>query len=139
MEGLEKLEQLQSNIHLLHSVGVSDPNPDAERFLADFTSFLVIQFHNFICSLQMLFNFLILSFQLLTACFDFDFSRNCFHLSFDFLLRWRCNKVVSLSSHWSANWFLITFQRFVHCLFTVLSVFFLNSIMLEMHLVSLSR
>ncbi|XP_042024854.1 uncharacterized protein LOC121772006 isoform X1 [Salvia splendens] len=41
MEGLEKLEQLQSNIHLLHSVGVSDANPDAERFLADFTSFLM--------------------------------------------------------------------------------------------------
>ncbi|KAL1569652.1 hypothetical protein AAHA92_01106 [Salvia divinorum] len=41
MEGLEKLEQLQWNIHLLHSVGVSDANPHAERFLADFTFFLM--------------------------------------------------------------------------------------------------
>lgn len=41
MEGLEKLEKVQRTIHLLHSVGVSDANPDAERFLADFTFFLV--------------------------------------------------------------------------------------------------
>ncbi|KAI3451170.1 hypothetical protein Pfo_007835 [Paulownia fortunei] len=42
MEGLEKLEQVQRTIHLLHSVGVSDANPDSERFLADFT-FLLMQ------------------------------------------------------------------------------------------------
>lgn len=68
MEGLEKLEQLQSNIHLLHSVGVSDANPDAERFLADFTSFLVIRFHNFIHRC-----YSISQFCFFTACFDFDF------------------------------------------------------------------
>ncbi|XP_011100046.1 uncharacterized protein LOC105178295 isoform X1 [Sesamum indicum] len=42
MEGLEKLEQVQRTIHLLHSVGISDANPDSERFLADFT-FLLMQ------------------------------------------------------------------------------------------------
>ncbi|KAL8047136.1 hypothetical protein ABFX02_08G219600 [Erythranthe guttata] len=41
MEGLEKLGQVQSTINLLHSVGVSDANPVAERFLADFTSLLM--------------------------------------------------------------------------------------------------
>ncbi|KAL0378934.1 UNVERIFIED_CONTAM: hypothetical protein Sradi_3198900 [Sesamum radiatum] len=42
MEGLEKLEQVQRTICLLHSVGISDSNPDSERFLADFT-FLLMQ------------------------------------------------------------------------------------------------
>ncbi|KAL8472149.1 hypothetical protein ACS0TY_029387 [Phlomoides rotata] len=41
MEGLQRLEQVQRSIHLLHSVGVSDANPAAERFLADFTFFLM--------------------------------------------------------------------------------------------------
>lgn len=40
MEGLEKLEEVQRTIHSLRSVGISDANPDAERFLADFTFFL---------------------------------------------------------------------------------------------------
>ncbi|KAL9160805.1 hypothetical protein ABFS82_08G224800 [Erythranthe guttata] len=44
MEGLEKLGQVQSTINLLHSVGVSDANPVAERFLADFTSLLMQRF-----------------------------------------------------------------------------------------------
>ncbi|KAL0350084.1 UNVERIFIED_CONTAM: hypothetical protein Sradi_4157600 [Sesamum radiatum] len=41
MEGLEKLEQVQRTILLLHSVGISDANPDSERFLADFTFLLI--------------------------------------------------------------------------------------------------
>ncbi|KAL6575925.1 hypothetical protein OROHE_000396 [Orobanche hederae] len=42
MEGLEKLEQVQNTINLLHSIGVSDANPNCERFLVDFT-FLLMQ------------------------------------------------------------------------------------------------
>lgn len=41
MEGLEKLQQVQSIINLLHSVGVSDANADSDRFLADFALLLV--------------------------------------------------------------------------------------------------
>ncbi|KAL3845153.1 hypothetical protein ACJIZ3_002556 [Penstemon smallii] len=43
MEGLERLEQVQRTIELLHSIGISDSNPDSERFLANFTSLLMQQ------------------------------------------------------------------------------------------------
>ncbi|GFQ03269.1 hypothetical protein PHJA_002470700 [Phtheirospermum japonicum] len=42
MEGLEKLEQVQNTINLMHSAGVSDASPDCERFLVAFT-FLLMQ------------------------------------------------------------------------------------------------
>ncbi|CAA0838168.1 Unknown protein [Striga hermonthica] len=40
MEGLEKLEQVHRTLDKLHSAGVSDANPNCERFLVDFTFFL---------------------------------------------------------------------------------------------------
>ncbi|KAG6397501.1 hypothetical protein SASPL_143669 [Salvia splendens] len=92
MEGLEKLEQLQSNIHLLHSVGVSDANPDAERFLADFTSFLVIQFHNFIHRCYSISQFCLFN-CLQHVSISILFVIVVSVMSFDFRLRRRCNTV----------------------------------------------
>ncbi|GER26877.1 glucose-6-phosphate isomerase, partial [Striga asiatica] len=40
MEGLEKLEQVHRTIDKLRSAGISDANPNCERFLVDFTFFL---------------------------------------------------------------------------------------------------
>lgn len=47
MEGLKELEKVQNVIELLHSHGIIDSsvqNPQSDRFLADFTIFLVFLF-----------------------------------------------------------------------------------------------
>lgn len=47
MEGLKELEKVQNVIELLHSYGIIDSsiqNPQTQRFLADFTIFLVYLF-----------------------------------------------------------------------------------------------
>ncbi|KAL6575948.1 hypothetical protein OROHE_000419 [Orobanche hederae] len=89
MEGLEKLEKVQNTLNLLHSVGVSDANPNCERFLVDFT-FLLLEMEG-LEKLEKVQNTL----NLLHSVGVSDANPNCerFLVDFTFLLMQPCGEL----------------------------------------------